>query len=931
QCEFCKLTVRTAQGVNSHIFQTATCRTKFLCKYSGSANDTTDHAGGGQADIPLNIDEHPFPVHDDGPPHDLQHHPEVVEMQPRHRATVEDVIEDLDNVVNPDDRWVEDYPGSAGATYGHCENTFSTYRKKQENRGHAPWYPFESQKEWELAEWLMTSGVSQRKIDSFLKLKSIREDANPAFHNARSLLQRIDALPRSPEWMCTALQITGDEKDVAGNLRTEEVELWHRNPVECIQELLENPLIGGRNTYASCRVFRNEDCTNREHGEMNTGDWWPETQQEKLPPGATLVPVILSSDKTNLTNFSGDKQAYPPLIDAGKNGVRMNCADGFVRITYPIVAAYVADYPEQCLVVGCQENSCPKCTVKPKQRGDPVHSVLRDPEKTLRTLAEKARGEHPADFIRQSLRPINPFWKDLPFCNIFACITPDILHQLHKGVFKDHIVSWASAAVSGGAAEVDRRFRTMTQHPNLRHFKKGISLTSQWTGTEHKNMEKVFLGVLANATDAAVVRAVRGILDFIYYSHFEIHTDESLAHLDAAWVAFHDNKKIFEDLEIREHFNISKLHNIKHYLDSIRELGSAAGFNTEATERLHIDLAKVGYRATNKKAYTKQMTVWLRRREAVERFGSYLQWVMPGYKPTVATGVGDGGEVEGVGDEEDDDLNEEEENTWRPRDQTTAIRFAKKPALPHVTVQSIVQDFGAQAFLTHLESFLREHSITSPNPLSERSTFPVYRRLELSLPAIPEISRTAIKDSVVATKAERGTVTINGIKKAKPARFSTALVRVRPADRSKAPIDGLQIVQIRLIFRLPGGHGSFDEPLLYVHWFKPLRTFEKNLGMYQTSFSSQNHRQRASIIKASQLFSSCHLIPCFGRAANPAWGSESVINDAPSFYLNPYLRHFDFYHLRYLPDLQLYRNRPRREVARRQHLALVHNARHGRS
>ncbi|KAF8054072.1 hypothetical protein FPV67DRAFT_1442201, partial [Lyophyllum atratum] len=479
-------------------------------------------------------------------------------MQPRRGATVEDAIEDLDNVVNPDDRWVEDYPGSAGATYGHCENTFSTYRQKQETRGHAPWYPFESQKEWEVAEWLMTSGVSQRKIDSFLKLKSIREDANPAFHNARSLLQRIDALPRSPEWMCTALQITGDEKDVGGNLRTEEVELWHRNPVECIQELLENPLIGARNAYTSQRVFRNQDCTNREYGEMNTGDWWPETQQEKLPLGATLVPVILSSDKTSLTSFSGDKQAYPvylgigttaheirrqpsahamvlvgyvpvtklecfsknrrslegyqlfhecmrvilkPLIDAGKNGVRMNCADGFVRITYPIVAAYVADYPEQCLVVGCQENSCPKCTVKPKKRGDPIHSVLRDPEKTVRILAEKARGEHPAEFIRQSLRPINPFWKDLPYCNIFACITPDILHQLHKGVFKDHIVSWASAAVPGGAEEVDRRFRAMTQHPNLRHFKKGISLTSQWTGTEHKNMEKVFLGVLANATD----------------------------------------------------------------------------------------------------------------------------------------------------------------------------------------------------------------------------------------------------------------------------------------------------------------------------------------------------------------------------------------------------------------------------------------------
>jgi hypothetical protein len=81
----------------------------------------------------------------------------------------------------------------------------------------------------------------------------------------------------------------------------------------------------------------------------------------------------------------------------------------------------------------------------------------------------------------------------------------------------------------------------------LWHFKKGIALTTQWTGTEHKNMEKVFL---SGATDPAVIRAVRGILDFIYYAHFETHTDESLRCLDEAWVTFHENKQVFCNLEI---------------------------------------------------------------------------------------------------------------------------------------------------------------------------------------------------------------------------------------------------------------------------------------------------------------------------------------------------------------------------------------------
>ena len=266
-----------------------------------------------------------------------------------------------------------------------------------------------------------------------------------------------------------------------------------------------------------------------------------------------------------------------PLIDAGKNGIDMDCADGFICTVYPILAAYIVDYPEQCLVVCCKESACPRCLVNPKECGARLFSVLRDHDTTIRVLEEKARGENPPEFSAHSLCPINPFWKDLPHCDIFSGITPDLLHQLHKGVFKDHIVNWATAAVNGGEEEVDHRFWSMSPHPSLHHFKKGISLMTQWTGTEHKNMEKVFLSILAGAMDPAVLRAVRGILDFIYYAHFETHCDKSLAQLDMAWLTFHNNKHIFEDLGIWKHFNISKLHNIKHYIDVIRSHGTTDG------------------------------------------------------------------------------------------------------------------------------------------------------------------------------------------------------------------------------------------------------------------------------------------------------------------------------------------------------------------
>ena len=87
----------------------------------------------------------------------------------------------------------------------------------------------------------------------------------------------------------------------------------------------------------------------------------------------------------------------------------------------------------------------------------------------------------------------------------------------------------------------------------------------------------------------------------MYLARYPVHTTETLDQLNEVLHAFNDNCQIFIDLGIRLHFNFPKGHFTHHYCDLIELYGTADNFNTEYTERLHIDLAKDAYRSTNMK------------------------------------------------------------------------------------------------------------------------------------------------------------------------------------------------------------------------------------------------------------------------------------------------------------------------------------------
>lgn len=547
--------------------------------------------------------------------------------------------------------------------------------------------------------------------------------------------------------------------------------------------------------------------------------------QKSLPDGATIAAVIIGSDKTNLTRFSGDKVAWPvyitvgnidkdtrrkpsenavillgylpvskldkikpsersavqhqifhncmkellqPLIKAGTDGVEMLCSDGEVRLIFPILSAYLADHPEQCLVACCKENRCPKCLVPRLERGNPdFQPQLRDVKETLVILQDASlQMDDEDEFDKHGLRPVDPFWKNLPHCDIFSTFTPDLLHQLHKGVFGDHVSKWARKTVPR-KDEIDQRYKSMTTHPSLRHFQKGITLVSQWTGQEYKELQKVFLSAIAGATDGEVVSAVRAVLDFIYYAHFEQHTDSTLKQLEIAWTDFHERKSIFIDHAIREHFNIPKLHSMQHYLHMIKSHGTTDNFNTELPERLHIDIAKDAFVHTNKRDYIAQMRLRLQRHEVVCKFTAYLQWAVKDYTP--------GGkkqhrtqDVDTMDPDADGrTLDDEDESPAIPNSQstnTTSLQhhFAKNPPFT-MSLDTINSKFGLHRFAETLEKFLRKSESLHPSIFHgvENAEYSIFKQFTVRIPSPPQVaSEPSVRDVIRARAGEPGSTVL---------------------------------------------------------------------------------------------------------------------------------------------------------------------------
>ncbi|OCH86317.1 hypothetical protein OBBRIDRAFT_738221, partial [Obba rivulosa] len=135
-----------------------------------------------------------------------------------------------------------------------------------------------------------------------------------------------------------------------------------------------------------------------------------------------------------------------------------------------------------------------------------------------------------------------PFINYFPRADIHELLSLDILHQLIKGTFRDHLVTWmenylkkkhglTQAAVI--LADIDCRISAAPLFSNLWRFSEGRRF-KQWTGDDSKALMRVFLPAIVNYVPDNMVKAIGVFLDFCYIARCNVYTDSTLDILENA-------------------------------------------------------------------------------------------------------------------------------------------------------------------------------------------------------------------------------------------------------------------------------------------------------------------------------------------------------------------------------------------------------------
>ncbi|KAG1865732.1 hypothetical protein C8R48DRAFT_747731 [Suillus tomentosus] len=844
---------------------------------------------------------------------------------------------------------IDSYPDCA-RSYGRGYTFLDVFNSDENSKHRAmnPYYPFSGQKDWEVGSWLLHSGLSMGKIDSFLSLDMIKT-LPLSFHSAKELCGRAEMLPSGPRWMSQVVPTAHPTKSP--------VVLYWRDPLDCISGLLNHPAFHDHLDFTPRRVYSTAQRLCHVYSEwMTSDDAW--NMQSALPRGATLLGTILSSDKTNISTMTGDRVAHPLLISLANIGMSTrlkSSSNAFVLTALLPVPKFIYKKKRMRGVLeDCLIHECLDIVLHPLKLAACEGVMLSDPVGHTTTLSQLDIARSKADpndikiFFREAqkfrLNGVNaPFWMDWVLSDPSHFLTPEFLHLIHRE-FYDHNTKWLICAV--GDTEIDFRFSVLQAVTGFRHFHGGISKLKQVTGRTQRDIQRLIVAISVDAIPSAVMTAVRALMDFRYLVQSPVIDDILLARISTALDHFHTNKDAIIEGGFRrgqrggviENWYIPKLELMQSIVPSIRNTGVPLQWTADTTEHAHIMEIKSPACSSNNNNYDPQICRHLDRADKCRRFDLAM---------SLLDNVPDSGQQDPDDDEKDENVDfDMDDDHDIPADllttmkhpghsrpitnyfgiakvlqhrevgtvpvpvrsfvvERTAFHLTYDPSIRNISVDDAAIKFGLPDLRPAIADFLRReathgrdhiHTIGGARRAGPTASLP-FDKLQVWFKL--RVQDTDFHDASIIRPAQ----TLNCAPPSDPwtcGRYDTVIINNEA--RYLWPEDGLRghtIGQIRLIMRAVGKSGTNwswkDHFLVYVHHFDIV---PQSSGADDREPSTQLHLLKRAkhsngtwvgdVIPVTQLRAPVNLVPRFGASADNRLTPYNSMEHASQFWLNRY-------------------------------------------
>ncbi|KAJ7648027.1 hypothetical protein FB45DRAFT_783012 [Roridomyces roridus] len=732
--------------------------------------------------------------------------------------------------------------------------------------------------------------------------------------------------------------------------------VYFRDPRLVLHNQLANPDFKSEIDLAPKRVYAADGT--REYEDFMSGNWaWQQANEIAEDPqthGSVFVPTILGSDKTTVSVATGQNDFYPLYLSNGlvHNNVRrahrnavsligflaipktdreydgseefrnfrrqlfhgslahimeslrpgmttpevVRFGDGHYRRVVYGLGPYITDYPEQVLLTCVVQGWCSRCTASNDDLDGEGGRRTQEHTEALFDLFEHKRLWDEYGIVGAAL----PFTWHFPRADIHKLISPDILHQIIKGTFKDHLVTWVGqylVAQHGKKkaaqimADIDRRIAAVPPFPGLRRFPEGRNF-KQWTGDDYKALMKVYLPAIEGHVPPQMLRAFSAFLDFCYLVRRNVIDESTLTVINDALARYHQERVIFQQCGVcPDGFSLPRQHSLTHYHYLITQFGAPNGLCSSITESKHIKAVKEPWRRSSRNNALEQiLTINDRldklaaaRVDFTER--GMLSAAAARSLPLEAAAAVHMGAA--PNNDDDDDLAASD-----VRDILGEVKLAKMPFRGYPRAPDAL---GAHTNIPTLTSLIRRYLYARDNRDADLdiSTIPLSTCPDAprSVNAYPSAAATfyAPSDQSGLHGALRERIRAVRSWRRNAPRYDCVLT-----EASEAPgFRGLNVARVLLFLSFK--HAGTTHECAVVTWFSPISTEpcpDVGMWMVKPDTDDRGRRRIMDIISIRSILRGVHLIPIFGDKFLPrGFKYSDSLDSFKAYYVNKYADH----------------------------------------